>query len=205
MFWVFYKLLTLIFISVFKKTSINDNRLFFCQTFCHNRRRLTGVHLYCDSSIIMYMPRWNVSCWNSSRCSKTNRNFCNCSGKISSNGRSDPTAFLSVRNLTLLSIVLILLDNLLEVLLPLSVNYLISYSQVSKYSFWWISTTWFLIAAAYFGQKDVQQCSVVRTMVKDLHFPIDVVVGETIRESDGLAMSSRNRFLSCNSRALSCM
>lgn len=39
-------------------------------------------------------------------------------------------------------------------------------------------------------------------MVKDLHFPIDIVVGETIRESDGLAMSSRNRYLSASDRAL---
>lgn len=56
--------------------------------------------------------------------------------------------------------------------------------------------------AAYFGQKDVQQCSVVRTMVKDLHFPIVIVVGKTIRETDGLAMSSRNRYLSPQDRAL---
>lgn len=55
---------------------------------------------------------------------------------------------------------------------------------------------------AYFGQKDVQQCSVVRTMVRDLFFPIDVVVGETIREPDGLAMSSRNRYLSPQDREL---
>ena len=39
-------------------------------------------------------------------------------------------------------------------------------------------------------------------MVKDLHFPINVVVGETMRESDGLAMSSRNRFLSPQDRKL---
>lgn len=39
-------------------------------------------------------------------------------------------------------------------------------------------------------------------MVKDLHFPINVVVGETIREPDGLAMSSRNRYLSASDRAL---
>jgi pantoate--beta-alanine ligase len=53
---------------------------------------------------------------------------------------------------------------------------------------------------AYFGQKDVQQCSVVRTMVRDLHIPLEVVVADTIRESDGLAMSSRNRFLSPKER-----
>ena len=55
---------------------------------------------------------------------------------------------------------------------------------------------------AYFGQKDVQQCSVVRSLVRDLHFPLDIVVANTIRESDGLAMSSRNRFLSPSERAL---
>lgn len=39
-------------------------------------------------------------------------------------------------------------------------------------------------------------------MVKDLHFPIDIVIGETVREADGLAMSSRNRYLSPQDRAL---
>jgi pantoate--beta-alanine ligase len=53
---------------------------------------------------------------------------------------------------------------------------------------------------AYFGQKDVQQCSVVRTMVRDLHFLVDVVVENTVREDDGLAMSSRNRYLSQEER-----
>jgi pantoate--beta-alanine ligase len=55
---------------------------------------------------------------------------------------------------------------------------------------------------AYFGQKDVQQCSVVKTMVRDLHFPIKIEVGETIRESDGLAKSSRNRYLNEEERDL---
>lgn len=49
---------------------------------------------------------------------------------------------------------------------------------------------------AYFGQKDAQQVAVIKKMVKELHFPLEIVVGETIRESDGLAMSSRNRYLS---------
>ncbi|KAJ3117611.1 hypothetical protein HDU96_006209 [Phlyctochytrium bullatum] len=49
---------------------------------------------------------------------------------------------------------------------------------------------------AYFGQKDGQQCAVIRSMVRDLLMPIDIRVCQTIRESDGLAMSSRNRYLS---------
>nr|CAG8434324.1 9374_t:CDS:2 [Entrophospora candida] len=48
----------------------------------------------------------------------------------------------------------------------------------------------------YFGQKDAQQCVVIRSMMKDLHFPIEMHVGETVRENDGLAMSSRNKYLS---------
>ncbi|KAJ3273263.1 pantothenate synthase [Terramyces sp. JEL0728] len=55
---------------------------------------------------------------------------------------------------------------------------------------------------AFFGQKDVQQCSVVRTMVRDLHFNLKIVVAETKRELDGLAMSSRNRYLSPQEREL---
>ena len=55
-------------------------------------------------------------------------------------------------------------------------------------------------STAYFGQKDVQQCSVVRAMVRDLHFPVDIVVTKTIREDDGLAMSSRTRYLSQEER-----
>jgi len=48
---------------------------------------------------------------------------------------------------------------------------------------------------AYFGQKDAIQCIVIKKMVKDLDFPLDVVICDTIRESDGLAMSSRNSYL----------
>ena len=48
---------------------------------------------------------------------------------------------------------------------------------------------------AYFGQKDAQQVVVIRRMVKDLNFPIDIVVCPIIRETDGLAMSSRNVYL----------
>lgn len=53
---------------------------------------------------------------------------------------------------------------------------------------------------AVFGRKDAQQCAVVRRMVADLAFPIRIVTGEIIRESDGLAMSSRNNYLSSDDR-----
>jgi pantoate--beta-alanine ligase len=49
--------------------------------------------------------------------------------------------------------------------------------------------------AVFFGQKDAQQCAVVRRLVRDLWFNIDVVVCDTVRESDGLAMSTRNGYL----------
>ncbi len=53
---------------------------------------------------------------------------------------------------------------------------------------------------AYFGQKDAQQVIVIKKMVTDLNIPIDIIVGETLRESDGLAMSSRNIFLNDRER-----
>lgn len=55
--------------------------------------------------------------------------------------------------------------------------------------------------AAIFGQKDYQQQLVIRHMSQDLNLPVAIITGETVREEDGLAMSSRNQYLSEEDRA----
>ena len=55
---------------------------------------------------------------------------------------------------------------------------------------------------AYFGQKDLQQVAVVRRLIRELSFPVELVRCPTVRESDGLAMSSRNRNLTSEEREL---
>jgi pantoate--beta-alanine ligase len=56
-------------------------------------------------------------------------------------------------------------------------------------------------ACAVFGKKDYQQLMIVRGMVRQFNLPIEIVAGETVREADGLAMSSRNGYLSASERA----
>ncbi len=53
---------------------------------------------------------------------------------------------------------------------------------------------------AIFGQKDFQQCLVVKKLISDLNFPIDIIIAPTMRDFDGLAMSSRNVYLSEDER-----
>lgn len=53
---------------------------------------------------------------------------------------------------------------------------------------------------AYFGQKDLQQCLVIERMARDLELPVRIAICPTVREPDGLAMSSRNRYLGVEER-----
>jgi pantoate--beta-alanine ligase len=55
---------------------------------------------------------------------------------------------------------------------------------------------------AAFGRKDYQQLAVIRRLVRDLAFPVELLAGQTMREADGLAMSSRNQYLDAAQRAI---
>jgi pantoate--beta-alanine ligase len=53
---------------------------------------------------------------------------------------------------------------------------------------------------AVFGQKDIQQATLIRRMVRDLDLPVDLIIAPTVRESDGVALSSRNAYLAEDQR-----
>lgn len=58
---------------------------------------------------------------------------------------------------------------------------------------------------AVFGRKDYQQLAVIRYLVRDLAFPVELLAGETLREVDGLAMSSRNQYLTAEERPVAAL